>query len=86
MLTRPHSAGGSADPDLNATLATALRKAKVAGVPKDNIEKALARVCLYLEGVSYMLLIQARRPPEVRGKTRIRTLSMRLWCPETLAS
>ncbi|TDL27437.1 DUF28-domain-containing protein [Rickenella mellea] len=35
--------GGSANPELNAALATALRKAKASGVPKDNVEKALTR-------------------------------------------
>lgn len=37
-------AGGSADPAMNLQLATALRKAKELGVPKENIEKALSRV------------------------------------------
>jgi len=37
-------AGGSTDPALNLQLATALRKAKELGVPKENIEKALGRV------------------------------------------
>jgi hypothetical protein len=36
--------GGSVDPSLNIALAVTLRKAKASGVPKDNIEKALARV------------------------------------------
>ncbi|PPQ68973.1 hypothetical protein CVT24_000362 [Panaeolus cyanescens] len=36
--------GGSADPSKNVQLATALKKAKEQGVPKENIEKALARV------------------------------------------
>ena len=39
------SAGGSTDPNSNLQLATALRKAKELGVPKENIEKALGRVC-----------------------------------------
>ena len=37
-------AGGSADPALNTSLFNVLRKAKVAGVPKENIEKAIVRV------------------------------------------
>jgi len=39
----PSYVGGS-DPALNLQLATALKKAKELGVPKENIEKALARV------------------------------------------
>jgi len=35
--------GGTPDPDLNMHLAVVLRKARANGVPKDNIEKALAR-------------------------------------------
>jgi len=34
--------GGSVDPEKNIQLATTLKKAKEQGVPKDNIEKALA--------------------------------------------
>lgn len=34
---------GGADPDMNPTLATMVQKAKDASVPKDNIERALAR-------------------------------------------
>ena len=34
---------GGADPEANATLATMVQKAKDASVPKDNIERALAR-------------------------------------------
>ncbi|KDR73460.1 hypothetical protein GALMADRAFT_124566 [Galerina marginata CBS 339.88] len=34
--------GGSVDPEKNVQLATVLKKAKEQGVPKDNIEKALA--------------------------------------------
>jgi transcriptional/translational regulatory protein YebC/TACO1 len=37
--------GASVDPALNMQLATALKKAKELGVPKENIEKALAGVC-----------------------------------------
>lgn len=36
--------GGSLDPEKNAMLATTLKKAREQGVPKDNIEKALANV------------------------------------------
>ncbi|KII85141.1 hypothetical protein PLICRDRAFT_166690 [Plicaturopsis crispa FD-325 SS-3] len=35
--------GGSADPGLNSALAAVLKNAKSVGVPKDNIEKALAK-------------------------------------------
>lgn len=34
---------GGPDPDANATLATAIQKARDASVPKDNIERAIAR-------------------------------------------
>lgn len=37
--------GGSIDPDMNATLAAALKAARAAGVPKDNIERAMNKVC-----------------------------------------
>ena len=37
-------AGGSADPNLNALLANVLKWAKDSDVPKENIEKAIARV------------------------------------------
>lgn len=40
------AAGGSADPAINNALANVLRAAKAAGVPKDNIERAIARVSL----------------------------------------
>ena len=40
------SDGGSADPALNFTLAAVLAKVKAAGVPKQNIEKAFAKVRL----------------------------------------
>lgn len=45
-------AGGS-DPAANSTLATAIQKAKDASVPKDNIERAVARGTGEAEGVSY---------------------------------
>ncbi|KAI0078990.1 YebC-like protein [Panus rudis PR-1116 ss-1] len=35
--------GGSPDPEVNATLAAAVKKARSQGVPKDNIENALKR-------------------------------------------
>jgi YebC/PmpR family DNA-binding regulatory protein len=44
---------GGGDPTANATLATAIQKAKDASVPKDTIERALARGAGDLEGVSY---------------------------------
>jgi transcriptional/translational regulatory protein YebC/TACO1 len=37
--------GDSADPALNSALATAVAKAKDAGVPKANIQAALEQVC-----------------------------------------
>lgn len=43
-LTPPSVAGGSADPNINAALAAALRAAKSSGVPKANIENALKKV------------------------------------------
>lgn len=44
---------GGGDPAANATLATAIQKAKDASVPKDTIERAAARGAGDLEGVSY---------------------------------
>ncbi|MFQ5553920.1 MAG: YebC/PmpR family DNA-binding transcriptional regulator [Acidimicrobiia bacterium] len=44
---------GGGDPAANATLATAIQKARDASVPKDNIERAVARGSGELEGVSY---------------------------------
>ncbi|NNC74484.1 MAG: YebC/PmpR family DNA-binding transcriptional regulator [Acidimicrobiia bacterium] len=44
---------GGGDPDANATLATAIQKAKDASVPKDNIERAVARGSGDVDGVSY---------------------------------
>ncbi|MBT8214750.1 MAG: YebC/PmpR family DNA-binding transcriptional regulator, partial [Acidimicrobiia bacterium] len=44
---------GGGDPEANATLATAVQKAKDASVPKDNIERAIARGIGEVEGVSY---------------------------------
>ena len=37
-------AGGSLNPEENSLLATAIRRAKDTGVPKENVESALARV------------------------------------------
>jgi YebC/PmpR family DNA-binding regulatory protein len=45
---------GGADVDSNATLATAIQKAKDNSVPKDNIERAVARGSGDVEGVEYM--------------------------------
>ena len=47
--------GGSPDPALNMHLSIVLRKARVNGVPKDNVEKALARVRLFLNGPAFQL-------------------------------
>jgi YebC/PmpR family DNA-binding regulatory protein len=44
---------GGGDPTANATLATAIQKAKDASVPKDTIERAVARGSGDLEGVAY---------------------------------
>jgi YebC/PmpR family DNA-binding regulatory protein len=41
------------DPDANPTLATAIQKAKDASVPKDNIDRAIARGTGEVEGVRY---------------------------------
>lgn len=37
--------GGSTDPSLNLQLASVLSRAKEQDVPKDNIERALAKAC-----------------------------------------
>jgi YebC/PmpR family DNA-binding regulatory protein len=44
---------GGGDPAANATLATAIQKAKDASVPKDTIERAVARGSGDLDGVAY---------------------------------
>ncbi|MEN8114941.1 MAG: YebC/PmpR family DNA-binding transcriptional regulator [Actinomycetota bacterium] len=44
---------GGGDPEGNPTLATAIQKAKDASVPKDNIERAIARGSGDADGVSY---------------------------------
>jgi len=45
---------GGGDPDANATLATAIAKAKAASMPNDNIERAVKRGSGELdEGVTY---------------------------------
>jgi YebC/PmpR family DNA-binding regulatory protein len=44
---------GGPDPDGNPALATAIQKAKDASVPKDNIERAVARGAGDAEGVEY---------------------------------
>ncbi len=44
---------GGGDPDSNATLANAIQKAKDSSVPKDNIERAIARGTGEVEGVNY---------------------------------
>jgi YebC/PmpR family DNA-binding regulatory protein len=44
---------GGTDPAANPTLATAIQKAKDASVPKDNIERAIARGSGGLDGVDY---------------------------------
>jgi YebC/PmpR family DNA-binding regulatory protein len=44
---------GGGDPDANPTLATAIQKAKDASVPKDNIDRAIARGTGDVDGVRY---------------------------------
>jgi len=44
---------GGSDPAANPTLATAIQKAKDASVPKDNIERAVARGAGDIDGVAY---------------------------------
>ncbi|MEN8233897.1 MAG: YebC/PmpR family DNA-binding transcriptional regulator [Actinomycetota bacterium] len=44
---------GGGDPEGNATLATAIQKAKDSSVPKDNIERAIARGSGDADGVDY---------------------------------
>ncbi len=44
---------GGGDPDSNAALANAIQKAKDSSVPKDNIERAIARGTGEVEGVNY---------------------------------
>jgi YebC/PmpR family DNA-binding regulatory protein len=45
--------GGGADPAANATLATAIQKAKDASVPRNNIERAVARGSGEADGADY---------------------------------
>lgn len=45
---------GGGDPAANATLATAVQKAKDASVPKDNIDRAIARGSGEIDGVDYI--------------------------------
>jgi len=45
--------GGGSDPEGNPSLATAVQKAKDASVPKDNIERAIARGAGGADGVDY---------------------------------
>ncbi len=44
---------GGGDPDANAALANAIQKARDSSVPKDNIERAIARGTGEVEGVNY---------------------------------
>ena len=44
---------GGADPSANATLATAIQKAKDGSLPRDNIDRAIARGAGELDGVNY---------------------------------
>lgn len=44
---------GGGDPAYNASLATAIEKAKAQNMPNDNIDRAIKKGCGELEGVSY---------------------------------
>jgi hypothetical protein len=57
QLRRNLTAGGSPDPDKNAQLATVVKKYKEQGVPKDNIERALAKVCWSLSVATVVVLL-----------------------------
>lgn len=57
--------GGSADPELNTALAAVIKRARVQGVPKDNVENALKKVCTTL-GLSDPVCLRAIRPLEAR--------------------
>ncbi|KAF7789556.1 hypothetical protein EIP86_000502 [Pleurotus ostreatoroseus] len=56
---------GSADPETNASLASALRRAKDAGIPKENIEKALKRATGGKEGGDQAITYEAMGPGSV---------------------
>ncbi|EPQ58454.1 YebC-like protein [Gloeophyllum trabeum ATCC 11539] len=51
--------GGSTDPEKNASLAAVLKAAKANGVPKDNVEKALARASGSKDKGSSQLMYEA---------------------------
>ncbi|KAF9530439.1 DUF28-domain-containing protein [Crepidotus variabilis] len=51
--------GGSSDPAQNAQLSAALKKAKDLGVPKENIERALARASGTKEGLGNKMVYEA---------------------------
>lgn len=56
------SDGGTIDPEKNTALAAVLKAAKVSGVPKDNIERALTKVCtlrLIFPACRFSLWVQA---------------------------
>lgn len=83
LVTYICEAGGSPDPAMNATLATVLKKAKADGVPKENIDKALARVNAFsinkMDSSDYK-----SRPLVDKVKTRVSMSSMKLWFREVL--
>jgi transcriptional/translational regulatory protein YebC/TACO1 len=49
--------GGSIDPKINIQLAAALKKAKDQGIPKENIEKAIAKVKQSFYSIQFNCLI-----------------------------
>ena len=65
-----YTAGGSADPNVNIQLSTILKKYKEQGVPKENIEKALARVWCFVFPPLVWRLIKYRR---VGGRKKVAT-------------
>jgi hypothetical protein len=64
------TAGGSADPSVNIQLSTILKKYKEQGVPKENIEKALARVWCFVISPYVWRLTKYRR---VGGRKKVAT-------------
>ncbi|KAF8326369.1 transcriptional regulator TACO1-like protein [Cantharellus anzutake] len=56
--------GGSVDPNVNLALAVALRRAKVNGVPKDNISAALSRVHPSRQSATQLVVYEALGPAQ----------------------
>ena len=57
---------GNTNPETNASLAAAIKRARSNGVPKDNIEKSIAKVLSFHRFCSVMLCSQGSRVPEAR--------------------